>query len=861
MKKFYKNNKRDFFISLGLLACTLGFPHLGIAHVKTSKKSKRESISKELEWVVSNNPENICHGYYVQPVLDTSGEPILPPKLSNTEIHANSGNFSQTSKSKLSGDVIFLQPGRRLTANDATLYRSKSGKYKALSLSGDVKAYEPGQLFVARTAYYNFLEKTSNLKDVKYRVVLTSPSEAASRLQPLNRDEKKITGTVAWGQAKDVKQTKPKHSILTEATYTTCAPNVEQWKLISSQIKLNKETEVGTAKNVRLNVLGVPVFYWPYINFPLSKKRKSGFLFPILGYNSKSGAIFGLPYYWNIAPNYDDTITPTVYSKRGVMFTNQFRYLTQHSNGELIGSFLPNDQDFKKFKSTAAQKYPGQFGLNNLLNSSNNRYSLRWLNDTAFNQNWTSSIDYAKVGDDYYFQDFGSFPEEISTNQLLQQAQIQYRDEHWVFTGLVQGYQTLHPVNRQLVNNAYKRLPQLSLNGNFPDVWKGFNLTLQSQGTYFDSSPIPGIITNINGGRFHIRPGISHPFNWIWGFLDPQIQYDVTYYTLQNQTPTQASNITRTVPIVDVHSGLYFDRNLDLFNTSYEQTLEPELYYLYVPYRNQNNIPNFDSGIIPFSYSQLFSDNRFSSIDRLGDANQVSFSLTTRFINNNTGNQKFRFSIGDIYYFKKPEVQLCNTPGCRDFLTGLGAAPIDERFSPIATLATYNLSPVWSANGGYAWDPNKHKSITGSFYLSYTPAPNHILDFGYSYIRNGDIINNVPLGSSENNLNQFNVDGAWPINSHWSLVGIFNYNISQNHPQTYMAGFEYNTCCIRARFVGGRTFANVNQVGKFEMQNAFYFQLQLKGLGNIGNNSISNLLTSNINGYVDPFQTNSFLNV
>jgi len=864
MKKFYKNNKQNLFITLGLLACTLGLPHISLAHTKAkNRKIPKNSISKELEWVISNDPDNICHGYFVQPVLDASGEPILPPKFSSTEIHADSGAFSQTSASKLSGDVTVLQPGRRLTANNAILYRTKGGKYKALFLSGDVRAYEPGQLFIAKTAYYNFLEKTSKLNDVKYRVVLASPNDAASHLSPLNKNQKKITGTVAWGQAQDVKQLKPKHSELTEATYTTCAPDAAVWKLISSKIRLNKETDVGTAQNVRLNVLDVPVLYWPYLNFPLSKKRKSGFLFPILGHNNKSGYIFGLPYYWNIAPNYDDTITPTVYSKRGVMFTNQFRYLTDRSYGEIIGSFLPNDREFKEFKSTAAQKYPGQYGLNDLLKSSKNRYSFIWRDNTAIDQNWTSNIDYAKVSDDYYFQDFGDIPESIAANQLLQQAQIQYHDEHWIFTGLVQSYQTLHPVNRQLVTNPYKRLPQLSLDGNFPDAWKGFNFTWKSQGTYFDSAPIPGVTPNINGGRFEVRPGISYPVNWIWGFFEPQIQYDATYYGLKNQIPNKPSNITRTLPIIDVHSGLYFDRDINLFNTTYEQTLEPELYYLYVPYRKQNNIPNFDSGIIPFTYSQLFANNRFSSIDRIADANQVSFALTTRIINNDTGDQKFRFSIGDIYYFKKPEVQLSNQPSYRDFdfLTGLGAAPIDEHFSPIAALATYNLNPVWSANGGYAWDPNKHQSITGSFYLSYTPAPNHILDFGYSYIRNGDIINNVPLGSYKNNLNQFNVDSAWPINSHWSVVGIFNYNISQKHPQTYMAGFEYNTCCIRARFVGGRTFSNVNQLGNYQMHNAFYFQLQLKGLGNIGNNSISNILTSNINGYVDPFQNNSFMNI
>ncbi|GAG95235.1 unnamed protein product, partial [marine sediment metagenome] len=278
--------------------------------------------------------------------------------------------------------------------------------------------------------------------------------------------------------------------------------------------------------------------------------------------------------------------------------------------------------------------------------------------------------------DDYYFQDFGDIPEEISVNQLLQQAQVQYRDEHWVFTSLVQGYQSLHPVNRQEVLSPYSRLPMLSLSGSFPDAWKGFDFTWHSEGTYYNRSDIldtstsdasgdaSGIIAGVNGGRFEARPGIGHPFNWIWGFFDPKLQFDVIYYTLQNQMPPQDNHLSRSVPMFDIHSGLFFERNINLLHHSYEQTFEPELYYLYVPFRSQNDLPNFDSGIIPFTYSQMFSNNRFSGLDRIGDSNQLTLALTTRFINNQTGDQKFRLSVGDTFYFQKPQTQLCNTPGC-----------------------------------------------------------------------------------------------------------------------------------------------------------------------------------------------------
>lgn len=861
--------------ALGLIApeCTVALTNYFLQPSQPNNSAANE-LSEQLNWIVSNDPHNLCRGYFVEPILDASGQPIVPTNESITNISADSGVFSQKSTSILTGNVVVVQPGRRLLADHAVLYRDSSGKYKTMILTGNVRAYQPGQLLIADSGNFNLQTKTGVLQNVKYRTILAPDSQVQSHITPISNNQEKINATVAWGQANQAFQTQPKHTSYTEATYSTCAPNAVQWKMKASKMNLNKETEYGNVENARLYFKGIPIFYTPYWSFPLTNRRKTGFLFPLYGTTSVSGFQLGLPFYWNIAPNYDDTITPTYYSKRGVLFVNNFRYLTHHSIGSFSGSYMPDDKAFQSFQDTAPEKYAGQPGLNSLLNDSDDRYSFGWHDLTQFTPQWSGLVNYSRVSDDYYLQDFGTMPEQITTNQILQQGQIQYVNTHWTFTGLVEGFQTIHPVNRLFIPNAYNTLPQLTLDGNYPDFWKGLDFNWENQASYFTRSPSPGSV-DVNTARFHTLPGLSYPLNWVWGYFTPSMQYDLTNYQL-NYANVQSSqingaplpsvvgnptNISRALPIFDIHSGIYLDRDLDIHNQGYDQTLEPELFYLFVPYDNQTQIPIFDSGIIPFDYSQLWDTNRFSGFDRVGDANQLSYAMTTRLINDQTGDEKFRFSLGQIYYFREHQVQLCDQPGgssdCTDFLTGLGATPDDERVSPIAGSTSYHFNPLWSLNGGYAWDPTVDKSITGSAYFAYSPGFNELLNFGYDYLRNGNVVSSVP-GNSENNLNQVSVSGAWPVDDRWSTLGIFNYNISQDHPQTYLAGLQYDTCCVDLRFLGGRVFSAINQVGNFEMQNAFYFQIQLKGLGVFGDNSLSSLLTSNIGGYVDPFQTNRF---
>lgn len=871
-----------------IISVLISIPGIGftISTNHTLNPLINQDLIKRLGWVTVDDPNNVCGGYYVEPKLSAFGQPTETMQQSQTSITYHEATFSQTEPSIFSGNVVVIQSGRRLVSDKAIVYRDpNTGKLIAIDLRGNIQIFEPGRMIAGEAAHLSFDQKSGYINNVTYRILLAKDDQIAADEQSLNEDTERLTSTTGWGQATHAIQSAPGEYEFRNATYTTCPPTENQWRVEARNIKIDRAKERGVARDVKLTVGGMPVFYTPYLSFPTSKKRKTGFLFPSSGSSTNGGFEFSLPFYWNMAPNYDMTITPRYYSRRGVLFDDLFRYLTPDSVGQFRLDFLPNDHHFKKFKSTAEKSYPNEFGLPALLHASNKRGLFSWQNTTQFDPHWASLIDYTSVSDDYFFQDFGGIPALFGTNQVERQANVTYTGENWNFIGMLQGYHTLHPVNRQPINNLYSRVPEFDLNADYPDAFDGFDFITQNQAVYFNRSIGPGeIFTPLRGSRFNTTPGISYPIYHSSGFFIPNIMLNATQYALENpqplpnipivpvgntllpltllSPPLMPKNLNRTLPVVSIDSGLYFDRDVTFLDNEYQQTLEPRLFYLYVPYKNQNNNPDFDSGIIPFSYDQLFATNRFSGGDRLGDANQISAALETQFIDQKTGNEKFHASIGEILYFAKRRVTLCNTPGCSDFTFGLGGLSNTEQISPIAGKVGYFFNPAWSVNGDLTWDPSEVATETGNFYFQYSPDEAHLLNFGYNFLRNGDIIQSlpnitVPQRSSKNDLNQISVSFAFPLALKWSTVGLWNYNISQRHPQTYLFGLQYENCCWAARIVGGRTFTALDQTGRTTFNSAVYLQLELKGLANFDPFNTSSRLTSQIPGYHDPFAGNN----
>jgi LPS-assembly protein len=812
------------------------------------------TMAQQLGWIPSKL--GICKGHYLDPLQAYSRISLTKVNQAFTHIDAAQSHFSFEGTSILSGNVIIKQPGRLLYADQVYFYRDpKTGKITNMDLLGGIKLQEPNLLIKANKAHLNLNSQSGYLTDIIYRILLrnTTILMGTNEEMPIN----------AWGSASAVEQTHPGLIILHNSNYSTCSPMNPTWKLSAKKIILNRDTGRGKAYNTWLDFRGIPILYSPYLTFPIDNRRESGFLFPNFGTSSQSGLAIGFPYYWDIASNYDFLFTPTVLSKRGVQLGGQFRYLTHNSQGRIVANYLPYDRAAAQLSDQIPFLYPN---INPLIYPRTDRKSLSWKDQRQWSPHWTSTVNFNWVGDDYYLEDFNQ-PPIIAINQLAQQAQLNYTGDVWNFTTRINRYQTLHPLNQSPVNNPYNSLPEIDLNS-ITQNFHGFNVQIDNQLSYFQRLNDPGeLIAPPQALRLNVLPSISYPMRSKGAFLIPRVQLSLTHYNIANQVAGYKSEIQRTTPLFSIDSGLYFDRQASWGEHSYLQTLEPRLFYLNVPYRDQNNIPIFDSALIPFSYDSLFMTNRFSGYDRIGDANQISFALTTRLLDQDTGEEKLSASIGEIYYFKDRRVFLCSplerqlsTPGtlCANPFTVVGATSPTEKFSPIVGQINYNIDPLWSTTANIAWDPTSHDIINAAANIQYHPHPNQLFNINYGRIRFGDLFVTTPPTPPDSHQNDFNRLGfsfATPLKHQWSTVGGWNYNFSHKYSQSFFYGLQYDSCCWAFRVVAGRTFFALDQNSNPIFNNVVYLQFQLKGLSTVGISDITNFLMNNIPGYTDNFQS------
>lgn len=773
----------------------------------------------------------ICLGAY---------QPITVIPLANPdELHitADSVSFYQTKRSSLSGRVEIQQTQRIVNAQTAYIYRdAKSNQINKIEFLGNVHYLEPDKLMIARTATINPRDQSGETHDVLYRF----------------NAERNHFALPAWGRASLIQRFANKDYLLQQATYSTCAPQDKAWDIEAKSISINNAKATGVARHAVLRLNRWPVFYAPYLSFPTNKERKSGFLMPLFGYSNVGGWDLGTPYYWNIAPNYDMTITPHVYSERGVMLSDEFRYLTADSTGIFKGSFLPDDKAFKQFLTDHEASFP------QLRGDSANRWAVGFANSTRILPALTLNVNAEQVSDDYYLQDFSSNLAQITQRQLLRQADLNYSTEHWLFRGMGQSYQTLHPVNEPPISSVYERLPQLLAHGYYYNL--PFNANLNILGQY-DQFHWPVDFWNATaapqGPRFHFNPILSVPVVKPWGFVTPSLQLVENYYQIENVGGIDNQQFNRTIPRYSVDSGLYFERTLSLNNDAYTQTLEPRLFYLRVPYQNQAAIPIFDSGTMIFNADQLFRTNRFSGFDRIGDANQLAYALTSRWLFEETGAEKASFSVGQIKYFADRKVQLCqNISGyCVTNPYTMGYLSPTYGVSPIASRAAYRVNSVWGLSTDYIWDPATKATNNADLNVLYNPLASGVISAGYSYLTNADITQVRNNGSQNNALHQAIVAYAWPLNEKWSSLGAYSQNISKNYSMMSLLGVQYDSCCWAMRILGGRTFKNLNASFEPRYNNNIYVQLLLKGLGSVASSDPHKMLGTYIPGYSDPFHS------
>jgi LPS-assembly protein len=815
-------------------------------------KKSMHDLATLLGWVPA---QNLCGGYYEEPISISAVPNPTAVSTTETKITATQPSlFSQTGTSVLQGNVTITQPGREVYADKAYIYRDPStGKVSRIELVGDVHYRETGKVLIGNRGSLNMEDKSASVSGAAYRIARPNPIETLN----------------AWGTVSQAFRRASGVLDLYNATYSTCSPTNPDWKITAEHLNLNQETGRGTATNARLYAKNIPIVYLPYFDFPIDKRRYSGFLYPTINYSDENGLDLTIPYYLNLAPNYDDTIRARLLTRRGVQMSNMFQYLTDSSHGNLFLSFIPSDQEFKEFINDAPSIFPpspiNTPFLDRIADFSDSRGLVSFQNVTVFDPSWSMSLTGNYVTDDYFFQDLGNTPNMINTDQLLNQADLNYQNEHWHVLGRVQAYQTLHLINQDFVMDQYARLPQIAVSGNYPEqaynlhyIFNGEFVNFQHNSDFFTGQPFP------TGTRTNFNPSVSLPFLSVYGFFIPQLQLEATGYALDNNTGSNANvfnpdapstiapgtpqpdNIARVLPMFNIDSGLYLERSLNFFGNYYRQTLEPRLFYLYVPKNNQDDIPIFDTTLPSFSYEELYRTNRFVGYDRIGDANQISAGFTSRLLDDYTGFDRFDFSVGEIFYFQKHSV--CLYSDCSDDPT------IGDAVSPIAGKMSYGIDPHWRAIATGAFDPNQGQTDNVGAHIQYMPAPQHIINLGYDFILNGDPMNSVDTATQGNNLSRIDLNVAWPVLGQWTALTDWNYNLSHGHFQTYMYGLEYNSCCWAVRLIASRTLTAEDINGEISYTNNYFVQILFKGLGNIGNSDPGNLLTTTIPGYEDYFK-------
>ncbi len=818
------NSLKKLFVLLGSSFClpALAFPCL------IRNTLPPHEIANTLGWVPTG--QNLCGGVYQEPAIVLScANPVDLDEAPTTITADRTLSYSAEGTSQIEGNVVLTQPGRKMTADKATLYRDPTTKeIRQILLQGNVHYYESGKHLVSDVVFMDLQEKYVQLDEALYRLV------KPTRREILN----------SWGQAKRVIRRSNSDILLTDASYTTCPPIRPTWQVIAKRLHLDRDQGRGEAYHTFLLVHDLPLLWIPYFSFPIDKRRKTGFLFPTAGYSNTNGFHINFPYYLNLAPNFDATISPNFIYRRGAQLEAHFRYITCTSAGNFNLEFLPYDIVFAEFRRTAAQVYgvnpATQPFLDRIAHSSNSRGLISFNDSTVWNEHWWGNVNLSYVTDDYYLQNFAYNPFYSSTDQLLNQAEVNYASDCWRFLGRLQTFQTLHPINQQPILNQYSRLPQLFFRSDFPEFPNRLAYQINGEYQYFE---IPNNIFNtpiaVTGQRLHLQPSLSIPFITAYSFFTPKLLLDATFYDLHNW---QQEHVSRVLPIFSIDTGIYFERQY----AHYTQTLEPRVFYLYVPYQNQNNFPLFDTTLPSFGFEQLFRINRFVGYDRLGDANQVSFALTTRFLNSCTGFQRFRASIGQTLYLQPPRVSLTSDQR-NDFY-------VNETLSPLVAELNYNFNDAWNGVAAAAYNPYDQGLNNASIRFHYHPDCKHIFNIGYDFVRKGDTLTTYALNTSKGNLNRISLATAWQLNDHWQALASWNYNLSHGHNQAYFYGFQYDSCCWAVRFVASRilTAENINDLTTY--QTNVYVQLQLKGLGNVGISDPGGLLTSSIFGYVDNFK-------
>ncbi|MBE1161378.1 LPS-assembly protein LptD [Dyella acidiphila] len=616
------------------------------------------------------------------------------------------------------------------------------------------------------------------------------------------------------------------------ATYSTCDIGRHIWEIRAKKIDTDENTGRGVAHSATMNMFGVPMFYSPYMSFPLNNDRQSGLLYPYFEHTGEAGYQFRIPYYFNLAPNYDATLTPRYYTLRGSMLSGEVRYMFPKTSGSFAFEYLPNDQyNDQRITPTSFDTQGSQ------------RYLYKFVNSTSVWPGWSLGTNISRASDQNYLHDFGDDLFTVSTT-LLYSSMYLYGAGNW-WSAQVGGdiWQNVEPSVPNSVE-PYRRLPRAAFNMDIP-FWRWYDVGMTSEAVAFHKPD------SVEGSRLDLYPYVDADFQGAAWFFRPKLAYRYTQYSLDSgyqgygfygpisagtPSPYTESNPSRSLPIVSLDQGLIFERSTSLFGSNYTQTLEPRLYYLYVPYRNQNNLPLFDTNTMDFDDWMLFAPNQFSGSDRQMNANNLTAAVTTRFLDDG-GVERISATFGQIRYFTPQKVQVpCSGTGysCTAITNWAGSDYVAELSS--------QLNDQWTMSTEYLWNPNTRKTELGTFTVQRRLGFDGILNFSYRF--------------REGLLEQYDVSAVYPLTARWRLIGDWTYSVMDKRTVEAVAGVQYEGCCVKMSVVarhyvngydGVITTLPAGQIGPGS-DTAVMFELEFKGMGALSGQT-DNILRRDILGY------------
>lgn len=764
-----------------------------------------------------------CSGTYIEPPR-AGRDDDTPFEDLPIYAEADSSRFEQSNQTgTLEGDVLLRQGRLQARASEASFDRAND----MVRLKNNVRLRDQGVLVLGDNASMRIDTGETRIEQARYVMHAAHGRGAADTIR--RRDD----GVV----------------VLTNGTYTTCEPGANTWTLHAKDVELDREQGWGEAKHVRLHVKDVPVLYTPYLYFPLDDRRQSGILTPSYSTSTDSGAEVTVPYYFNLAPNYDATLYPRYMSKRGLLMDGEFRHMSAVSYSELNAAYLDDEE----------------FGTD--------RWMYRARHEQRLSQRWYADLDTGSLSDPYYFQDLNTALSSRPDIYMDQRGSLNYFGDSYVFRALVHGYElaTVTAVT------PYERMPQLQLDGG-NHLGAGVRFDYSLQYTHFDRDLSEGTIFTESGGalddfgvlirkpdeslvglqratghRVSAVPSVSLPLRNSWGFLTPALSVPSVAYDLEFDQRADGFDYDQadrspstTVPVASLDSGLYFDRRTSWLGRAFRQTLEPRAFYLYAPYRDQSDQPLFDTYESTFSYASLYRQDRFSGRDRTGDANQLTLGTTSRLIDD-AGRERARASLGQIFYFRDRDVQLLDTDGMND--------ERDEKSSSAyAAELVYQMHDDWRLSSNLLWDPDDSDSNAGDIRVNYQPEPRKIINAGYRYrneLNTFDSLTGTYFRDPNRRIDQSDLSFMWPINPQWSVIGRWQHDLADNRTLEAFGGFEYDSCCWKLRFIN-RYWVDYNEyesIATDEANRGIFLQIVLKGLGNVTGNRVESLLDEGIPGY------------